>query len=258
MTKPLQGKVALVTGSARGIGERIARVLAEAGARVALNDLRPADTERATEALRAAGLDVVAVPADVTREPEVVSMVDAVKRRLGGLDLLVNNAGVLLLHDGKKAPIREMTVEEWDTVMAVNLRGTFLCTKHALCEMAATTGEGRRIVNFSSCAAKLGGYFSSASYIASKAGIIGFTKATAREAAPLGVTVNAVAPGIIDAPMTRLSTPTERDAEVARGIPLGRLGSPADVAEAVLYLCSPAASYVTGATLDVNGGWVMD
>jgi 3-oxoacyl-[acyl-carrier protein] reductase len=123
--------------------------------------------------------------------------------------------------------------------------------------MVKTSKPGRRIINFSSGAAKLGGMLSSSAYIASKAGVIGLTKIMAREAAPYGITVNAIAPGMIDTSMMRLTTPPEKDKEVAKVIPLGRLGTPQEIAEAVLFLASDAASYITGATIDVNGGWVM-
>ncbi|MEW6266254.1 MAG: 3-oxoacyl-ACP reductase family protein [Thermodesulfobacteriota bacterium] len=254
----LRDKVALITGAGRGIGEAIASLLAGAGARVIVNDLDESKAIKVADDLKGRGATAVALPADVTDEAQVAGLVRAGLDRFGRIDILVNNAALLILHQGVKALIWDMAVEEWDRVMAVNLRGTFLCTKHVLREMIKTSRPGRRIVNLSSGAAKLGGFASSSAYIASKAGIIGFTKITAREAAPYGVTVNAVAPGMVDAPMMRLSTPPERDAEAAKAVPLGRLASPREIAEAVLFLASDAAAYITGATLDVNGGWVMD
>jgi NAD(P)-dependent dehydrogenase (short-subunit alcohol dehydrogenase family) len=253
----LSGKVAVVTGGGRGIGEAISKTLAKAGAKVAVNDVLKGEAERVVRELNTAGAEALGIQADVLDEAQVKEFIRKVTEHYGQIDILVNNAGLLILHEGKKALIWDMDVGEWDRVVAVNLRGTFLCSKFVLREMIKGHKSGRRIINLSSGAAKLGGILSSCSYIASKAGIIGLTKVMAREGAPYGITVNTVAPGMVDAPMMRLSTPADKDQEVSKVIPLGRLGTPQNVADAVLFLASDAASYITGATIDVNGGWVM-
>lgn len=254
----LKGKVAIVTGGGRGIGEAIAQSLMEKGVRVVVNDLVREEAERVAGQLIKGGGEAFGLQADVSDETQVREFVKKVVDRFGEIDILVNNAGLLILHEGKKAAIWEMELEEWDRVMGVNLKGTFLCSKYVLREMIKIHKTGRRIINLSSGAAKLGGMISSCAYIASKAGIIGFTKVMAREAAPYGITVNAVAPGLIEAPMMRLSTPPSKDRDVCKAVPLARLGTPGEVAETILFLASDSASYITGATLDVNGGWVMD
>ena len=171
--------------------------------------------------------------------------------------MLVTAAGILLLRpDGSRNPIAETSLEEWQQTLDINARGTFLFCR-AYARRVTVPREGGRVVTVGSVAAQLGGYRSSSSYIASKAAVLGFTKGLARELAPFGVTANSVAPGLIDAPMLRLSLDPADDAKAAAGIPLGRIGTPEDVAGAVSYLVSPDASYVTGNTIDVNGGYRM-
>lgn len=253
----LKGKVAIVTGGGQGIGEAVARTFFKEGANVVVADLNGKNAEKVTRELKGTGAEAMSFSMDVSKESEVQKMVNATLNQFGQIDILVNNAGLLMLHDGKKAFVWEIEADEWDKVMAVNLRGTFLCSKHVLREMINRGKPGGRIINFSSGAAKLGGYISSSSYVTSKAGIIGFTKIMAREAASYGVTVNAVAPGMIAAPMMWQSTSPKQEAEVCMGVPLGRFGKPEEVAKSVLFLASDDASYITGATIDVNGGWVM-
>ena len=254
---PLVDKVAIVTGGGRGIGEAISKTLAKAGAKVVVNDILQKEVDRVALELKKGGAEAVGLQADISDERQVEEFIGKVLKQFGHIDILVNNAATIIFHQGKKALIWEMSTEEWDKIMAVNLRGTFLCSKAVLREMVKTSKPGRRIINFSSGAAKLGGMLSSSAYIASKAGVIGFTKITAREAAPYGITVNAIAPGMIETSMMRLTTPPEKDKEVVKVIPLGRLGTPQEIAEMVLFLASDAASYITGSTIDVNGGWVM-
>jgi NAD(P)-dependent dehydrogenase (short-subunit alcohol dehydrogenase family) len=248
----LEGKVAIVTGGGRGIGEAISKTLARGGAKVVVNDVLREEVDRVARELNKSGAEAVGLQADISDEKQVEEFIGKALNRFGQIDILVNNAGTIIFHEGEKALIWEMSVEEWDKILAVNLKGTFLCSRAVLREMVKTSKPGRRIINFSSGAAKLGGMLSSSAYIASKAGVIGLTKVMAREAAPYGITVNAIAPGMIDTSMMRLTTPPEKDKEVAKVIPLGRLGTPQEIAEAVLFLASDAASYITGATIDVN------
>jgi 3-oxoacyl-[acyl-carrier protein] reductase len=241
----LTGKVALVTGGSRGIGRAIAETLHGAGAGVAVLGR---DAERATAAATALGGRALAVAADVASADQVAQAVGAVEQGLGPIDILVNNAG--LTRDGLLA---RMSGEDWDTVLDANLKGAFLLTK------AVTRGMMKRrwgrVVNITSVVG-LTGNAGQANYAASKAGLIGLTKAVARELASRNVLVNAVAPGFIDTDMTRALTDQQRETLRAQ-IPLGRLGQAADVARAVLFLASDHADYITGQVLVVDGGMVM-
>jgi len=249
-------RVAMVTGGARGIGAEICRALADMGATIAVTDIDGGGAEALARSLPGAGHMGWAM--DVADETSVEEVFSGVESRLGPLAILVCNAGVLLLQEGgARALIADTTVEDWDRTHAVNLRGTFLSCRAFLRRRRMTPVADGRIVTLSSSAAQLGGYRASCAYISSKSAILGLTKGMAREAAPLGVTVNAVAPGLIDAPMTRLSLKPGDEAAAAAPVPLGRLGLPGDVAGAVRYLCSPEASYLTGVTIDVNGGYRM-
>lgn len=248
-------RLALLTGGARGIGAAIARRLAEDGFTVLIADLEIEAAKATVASLPGPGHD--AFKLDVSVEADVESLFDKIEAERGPISALICNAGVLILPDGQRPPIWETPLHDWEKTHAVNTRGTFLCCRAYLrrrLKMAVTDG---RIVTLGSVAAQLGGYRSSSAYISSKAGVLGFTKAAAREAAPLGITVNAVAPGVIDAPMLRQSLAPEGDAAMANAIPLNRLGTPEDVASAVGYLVSPAAGYLTGVTIDVNGGYRM-
>lgn len=243
----------LVTGACGGIGQGVAHRLALDGYRVLATDL---DADRA--ALLAAELPGdghQGLKCDVSVETDV----DALFAQIGLVEGAVLAAGVLRLRsDGSRAPLAETTLADFDEHMTVNARGTFLCLRAFLRQWSGDVGPVRgRVVTFASVAAQLGGYRSSASYIASKGAILALTKAAAREAAPLGITVNAVAPGLIDAPMLRLSLPHGQEAAAAAAIPLNRIGVPKDVAGAVAFLMSDDASYMTGCVLDVNGGYRM-
>lgn len=242
----LRGRVALVTGGGRGIGRATAELLLEAGADVAIVS-RGADAlraaARALEAAHGPGR-ALAIPADVADEAAVAAAFAEVEARWGHLDILVNNAG--LIHFG---PIDQIAPASWAAVLGANLTGPYLCARAAA---PLLRRQGGRIVNIASVSGQTGGVSGGVDYAASKGGLIAFTKALARDMAPHGVTVNAVAPGQIDAD-PNLLTPEAR-ARVTQLIPLGRLGTPREVAYAVLFLASPMGAYLTGATIDVNGG----
>jgi 3-oxoacyl-[acyl-carrier protein] reductase len=194
---------------------------------------------------------------DVTDEASVAAGFAEAERTVGGIDIVVTCAGVLLFGpDGQRPLVVDTALGDWQRTMSVNATGCFLTCREYARRAPATNPRGR-IVTVSSVAAQLGGYRSSAAYIASKSAVLGLTKALARELAPRQITANAVAPGLIDAPMLRLSLDPADDAKAAAAIPLNRLGLPEDVAEAVRYLVSPGAAYLTGATIDVNGGYRM-
>jgi len=242
----LQGKVALVTGSARGIGKAIARRLQAAGAIVILNDVLEAELK----ATLAEGVGHGAITADVSRREAVQAMVDQVVTEHGRLDIMVNNAGV-----EPKAPLLEMTDEQWQKAMDVNLTGVFLCTQIAARQMVRQ-GAGGRIIQISSIAGK--NFLPNCSnYCASKAGVIGFTREAARELAPHKITVNAVCPGVIETHMTEAARNNPAMMEKwMREIPMKRLGQPEEVAGLVAFLASDEAAYLTGQALNVDGGKV--
>ena len=248
-------RIALVTGGAGGIGAAICQRLADDGFRVAVVD-RNHDAASAIAA-QLPGSEHLALAADATIEVQAAATFDAVERALGKVSVLVSGAGILMLRpDGSRNMIADTDAAEWQTTQDINVTGTFWYAR----EYARRLGDGvadGRVVTISSVAAQLGGYRSSASYIASKSAIIGLTKALARELAPHRVTVNSVAPGLIDAPMLQLSLDPADDAKASAQIPLGRLGTPQDVAGAVSFLVSKDASYITGSVIDVNGGYRM-
>jgi len=247
----MKPSVALVTGGSRGLGAAICSRLAEDGFAIALNYASHEEAARATaDGLRAAGRPVAVFRADVSREDEVRGMMDRVGRELGPVGVLVNNAGV-----NSDVRVEDLAVEEWDRVMAVNLRGTFLCCKHAIPAMRA--GRWGRIVNLSSQGVRKGS-IAHAHYAASKMGIIGFTRSLARELGPEGITVNAVSPGRIMTDMLRGNLAhNDKAAAWLKETPLGRFGEPLDVADAVAFLASERARYITGQVLPVDGGLLM-
>jgi 3-oxoacyl-[acyl-carrier protein] reductase len=244
----LEGRVAIVTGAAQGIGRAIAEALAHAGADIAVADLDPqrsADTVAMVEKIGRKALNVKVNVADAN---DTKTMVEHVIKSLGKIDILVNNAGIT-----RDALLLRMKEEDWNLVLQVNLNGTFNCTKAVLQPM--TKQRYGRIVNIASIVGAMGNV-GQANYAASKAAVIGFTKTVAREYATRNVTVNAVAPGFIDTAMTQ-GLPAEVKETLQKQIPLGRLGTPADVAAAVRFLVSDDAAYVTGQVLHVNGGMLM-
>ena len=244
----LQGKVAIVTGAAQGIGRAITEALAHAGADIAVADLdtgRSADTVAAVEKIGRKALNIKVNVADAN---ETKAMAEHVIKTWGKIDILVNNAGIT-----RDALLLRMKEEDWNLVLQVNLNGTFNCTKAVLQPM--TKQRYGRIVNIASIVGAMGNV-GQANYAASKAAVIGFTKTVAREYASRSVTVNAVAPGFIDTAMTQ-GLPTEVKEVLQKQIPLGRLGTPADIAAAVQFLVSDEAGYVTGQVLHINGGMLM-
>ena len=248
------GRVALVTGAGRGIGQALADALAAAGARVAYLDHDPALAEAAAQGARAKGWTALARAADVADYEAVGSAVQAVEAELGPVDILVNNAGISPKTDGRKASVWEMDPAEWHHVLDVNLTGAFNATR-ALAPGMRGRGYGR-VVSMSSVAGRTYCDFVGVHYAATKAALIGFTKHLAGELGPHGVTVNALAPGRIDTPLARGVAP-EVNEGVRLATPVQRLGSPQDVAAACLFLTSDDASFVTGQVLDVSGGWLM-
>jgi 3-oxoacyl-[acyl-carrier protein] reductase len=243
----LTNKVAIVTGSARGIGREIALKLAEVGANVAVNDIPSAAEalEGVVKEIQSLGRQSIAVTADVSSSEDVTRMVEAVVAKFGRVDILINNAGVT--RDGL---VLRMSDEDWDTVLDIDLKSVFLCTRTVLRPMLKQ--RWGRIVSIASIVG-IHGNAGQANYAAAKAGVIAFTKSVAKEVASRGITVNAVAPGYIDTKMTR-DLDEKQSAELMKRIPMGRVGTPRDVAEAVSFLASEEARYITGQVLCVDGG----
>ena len=244
-------KVVIITGGGSGIGAATARKMAKEGAKVVLADLHPGNLAKMETEIKAAGRPCLALPMDVADEAGVRDMAERTKDHFGGIDLLVNNAGISPKHAGKKQTLWEMSVAEWDKVMAVNIRGAFLCSRYVVPEMIKRGGGA--IVNVSSQAAKAGSVITGGHYVISKAGVVGLTKILARETAEYGIRVNAVAPGRIDTPMI-WDVPPEVNEQVRKNIPLRRLGTPEEVAEGIMFLLSASSSFITGFVMDINGG----
>jgi 3-oxoacyl-[acyl-carrier protein] reductase len=249
----LNGKVALVTGASSGIGRATAEALAANGARVTINFHRnDAGAEEARAKIVSGGGSAIVVQADVTRASEVASLVEKTVAEFGPIDILVNNAGSLV----ERLRILELTEERWDQVIDLNLKSAFLCSKAvAASMMERKTGA---IINLSSIAGRNGGALGSIHYSAAKGGMITFTKGLAKEMAPFGVRVNAVSPGVIDTPYHEEFSSPEMMKTYAGMIPLGRVGTPAEVAKVICFLASDAASYLVGETIEINGGMFMD
>jgi len=246
----LQNRTAIVTGAGQGMGRCVAEALAERGARVVVNDIQQERAEVAAASLREMGAEAIAIPADVVNSAAVRRMVEEAIEQFGPIHILINNAGIL-----RPTKVIEIEEEEWDLVIEVNLKGTFLCSQAVLPSMQEA-GWGR-IVNFSSTAGKNISTVGGAHYTAAKAGILGFTRHLAKEVAQYGITVNSVCPGLIDTEMVRATIDDERTQAYADSFPIPRLGDPEEVAELVAFLASDRAAYITGASLDINGGDLM-
>lgn len=246
-------RIALVTGAARGIGAAIAQRLAEDGMHVVLADVLDGVAETVA-GLTARGLAASAATVDLgdlrSVEPFVVDLI----RRHGRLDVIVNNAGISPKHDGKRAPIDETSLEEWQRVIDINLTACFLVVKAGLPSMKAN--RWGRVINMASQAGRTRSQVAGSHYSASKAGLIGFTRTLAGEVGSFGITANCIAPGRIDTPMAS-EAGSEANARYVSMIPVGRIGTPDDVGAAVSYLASEEAGFVTGVCLDLNGGHFM-
>ncbi len=240
-------RVAIVTGSGRGIGRAIALKLAEVGATVVVNDISEAAEEVAKE-IRAMDRQGLAILADISSSSDVTRLVEETTAAYGKVDILVNNAGIT-----RDQLVLRMSEEDWDKVLNTNLKSVFLCTKAVLKHMIKQ--RWGRIVSIASIAGVMGNK-GQANYASAKAGIIGFTRTIAKEMAPRGITANAIAPGFIETEMTQ-KLPEDWKQELKGNIPLGYLGSPRDVAEAVAFLASEEARYITGQVLNVDGGMAI-
>jgi 3-oxoacyl-[acyl-carrier protein] reductase len=246
----LKDRVAIITGAARGIGKAIALTSVREGAKVALVDVDQRQLEALKNEIEKRKGEAITISCDITKSVDVVEMVRQTHQTFGRIDILVNNAGII-----RRGTIETVTEEDWDRVIEVNLKGTFNCCKSVVGIMKEQ-GYGK-IVNVSSIAGKMGDITSAPGYGSSKAGVDALTKTLARQLAPYGINVNAVSPHAIETEMS-VQWSEERRKEIITSIPLGRLGKPEDVAEAVVFLASDEASFITGEILDVNGGVLMD
>jgi len=244
------GKIALVTGAARGIGEAVALTLAREGADVVIVDVDLEGAQRVAQEVEGLGRKALAIQVDVSQRDDVQRLVSEVVSAFGTISILVNNAGII-----RRGTFLEHSPEDWDRVLSVNLGGTFNCTQEVVPLMIKQGGG--KIINISSVVGKMGDLASAPSYGTSKGAINTFTKSLARELAPYGINVNAVAPHAIETDMSR-EWSEEKRRQIVEAIPMKRLGKPQEVAEAVAFLASDGANFITGQILDVNGGYLMD
>jgi 3-oxoacyl-[acyl-carrier protein] reductase len=244
----LAGRVAVVTGAGRGIGAATARAFAQHGAQVALIDRSGADVTQTAQEIGLAGGEALPFTTDITDSFEVERLMDRIAEEWGRLDVLVNNAGVV-----RDATLEEVTDEDWSETLDVNLRGTMVCTRAAVPHMIAR--KQGRILSAASVVARNGNYGQTA-YAASKGGVVAMTRTWARELGPKGITANAVAPGFIDTEMVK-SVPAKVVAKIVARLPAGRLGQPEDVAAVYLFLASDLASFINGAVVGVDGGFML-
>ena len=247
--RKLSNQVAIVTGAGQGMGAATAARLANEGAAVVVSDINESKTARVAEEINDSGGRAISAKTDVTKEDEVASMVGCAIDTYGSVSILVNNAGILY-----PTRIDDVTKAEWDQVLDVNLNGTFLCSKAVLSTMKQK-GYGR-IVNMSSSAGRSVSTLGGVHYTAAKAGVLGLTRAMAKEVAPFGITVNAVCPGLIDTEMVRIECTPERIKGYEESFPISRLGTPEEVAQLILFLVTDS-QYITGASIDINGGDLM-
>jgi len=243
-------KVALITGSGKGIGKAIARKFVEEGASICINDIDITEAEKTSEELKKIGGKTFAIQADVSDEEDVKKMFDHLFDQFGTIDILVNNAGI-----GQALMVEDMTYDIWKKVIDVNLNAVFLCCKAVIPTMQEK--KYGRIVNIASVAAKKISYHGGAHYTASKAGLLGFTRHLAYELAPYGINVNAICPGATLTPLLKaLTTEAQLEAELHR-FPIGKFCEPEDIADAVLFLCSERSKMMTGQALDVDAGELL-
>jgi NAD(P)-dependent dehydrogenase (short-subunit alcohol dehydrogenase family) len=245
--RDFEGRVAIITGAARGLGRAIAARLLERGGSVAINVRDPAKAAAVAASL---GREALAVPGDITSEEIVAAIVTQTLARFGKIDILINNAALAL-----PTRFERLTPEEWRRALEVNLTAPFLLTQAVLPSMKRQ--QYGRIVNISSTAGRSVSTLGGAHYTASKAGLLGFTRATAKELGKWGITVNAVCPGMIDTELTRENASPDLLTRLAEGFPVPRLGTPVEVADLVCFAASERAGYITGASLDINGGDLM-
>jgi 3-oxoacyl-[acyl-carrier protein] reductase len=251
----LDSQIGFVTGGGQGIGEAIALKLAAHGCDVAIVDINGETMHGVGKKIEAMGRRIITFVGDVSDFAGAEKMVKETIQRLGGLDILVNNAGISPKKEGRKVKVVEIGEQEWDRVLAINLKSVFNFSRAALPHMIQK--KSGRIINISSITGITGNSSPvGAHYVASKAGVIGLTKVVAHEVAPFGITVNAIAPGVIDSPLRRMSAPEVNEA-MKREIPLGRFGTSEEVADGVLFLASDYARYITGEVLTIDGGWKM-
>ncbi|MCZ6681045.1 MAG: SDR family NAD(P)-dependent oxidoreductase [Candidatus Poribacteria bacterium] len=245
----LCNQVVIVTGAAQGMGAAVANCLAEEGASVVVSDINGEKAIRVAERISSDSGRALAIKTDVTKEDEVASMVETTIARYGTISILVNNAGILY-----PTRIDQVTKAEWDEVLDVNLNGTFLASKAVLETMKKN--QYGRIINMSSSAGRSVSTLGGVHYTAAKAGVLGFTRALAKEVAPFGITVNAICPGLINTEMARENCSPDQLRAYEASFPIPRLGRPEEVAELILFLTT-AASYITGASIEINGGDLM-
>jgi len=248
-SKRFEGEVAFITGAASGIGRATAIAFAAEGARVVITDRDEAALQETAERVKAAGGGVLTVACDVSKAKEVEAAVAQAVKTFGRIDCAFNNAGV----ENKAAPLHEIELEEWDRILNINLRGTFICMKHEIAQMLS---QGGGVVVNTSSGAGIRGVAGGSSYAASKHALIGMTKSAALDYAKQKIRVNAVLPGNIATPMMDRFT----DGDIQKAVdlePVGRLGKPEEIAEAVLWMCSDLGGFVTGASIVVDGGWSL-